>query len=319
MPFSLIPAETASINLGQTRRGWLRRVLAGTAAATVGRFLPGAAAIASAAADDEGQAWIAFISDTHIAADPTQIARNNNMSDNLKRVVNEILAEKHRPRAVLIDGDLALADGQKGDYEQLLKLLAPLVEAGMPIHMALGNHDNRSNFREILADSPILKSHKATSIETHHTTDVTIAGVRFLVLDSLQRPNYTPGALGEGQRNWLKETLDQQPETPTLIFVHHDPSLEMKRSLEDTPELYEIIVPRTQVKALVFGHTHVWNPAQQHQGIRLVNIPAVAYSFAQQPLGWTKFVPLQGGATFTLNTLDKNHLSHGQALLLNWR
>lgn len=319
MPFSLIPAETASINQCQTRRGWFRRVIAGTAAATVGRFLPAAAASAYAADSDESQAWIAFVSDTHIAADPARIARDNNMSDNLKRVVSEILAEKSRPRAVLIDGDLALANGQKGDYEQLLKLLAPLVEAGMPVHMALGNHDDRNNFREILADSPILKSRKATSIETHHTTDVTIAGVRFIVLDSLQRPDYTPGALGEGQRNWLKATLDQQPETPTLIFVHHDPSLEIKRSLEDTPELYEIIVPRMQVKALVFGHTHVWNPAQQHEGIRLVNIPAVAYSFTAQPLGWTKFVPLQGGATFTLNSLDKSHASNGRPLLLNWR
>lgn len=311
MPFSLIPQESSLPK--QTRRSWLRRTVAGVAALSLGRFSRTEAA-------PEGQPWVAFVSDTHIAADPARTSRNNNMTNNLKAVVAEILAEPTRPQAVLIDGDLALANGQKGDYEQILKLLAPLVDAGVPIHLALGNHDNRENFRQVLAESPILKNRKATSIESHHTTDVTIAGVRFIVLDSLQKPDYTPGALGEGQRTWLKETLDQQKETPTVIFVHHDPSLEMKRSLEDTPELYEIIAPRPQVKALVFGHTHVWNPGLEYQGIKLINIPAVAYNFTPpQPQGWAKFVPLQGGATLTLSALDKEHQSNGRPLLLNWR
>ena len=94
----------------------------------------------------------------------------------------------------------------------------------------------------------------------------------------------------------------------------------MKRSLEDTPELYEIIAPRPQVKALVFGHTHVWNPGLEYQGIKLINIPAMAYNFTPpQPQGWAKFVPLQGGATLTLSALDKAHQANGRPLLLNWR
>lgn len=311
MPFSLIPTQPPLP--AHTRRSWLGRTLAGAAALRLGRFTTAQAAA-------EGQAWVALLSDTHIAADPARIARNNNMTNNLKTVVAEILAEKTRPQAVLIDGDLALANGQKGDYEQILMLLAPLVDAGLPIHLALGNHDHRENFRQVLADSPILKNRKATAIESHHTTDVTIAGVRFIVLDSLIKPDYTPGALGESQRQWLSGALKQAPDTPTLLFVHHDPSLDMKRSLEDTPELVEIIGPSPQVKAVVFGHTHVWNPGQQLEGIKMVNLPAVAYNFTPpQPQGWVKFVPLQGGATITLSSLDKQHQSHGRTLLLNWR
>lgn len=270
--------------------------------------------------ENSGSSWVAFVSDIHIAANPETINRQNNMTNNLKTVVAEILAEKNRPEAVLIDGDLALGDGQKGDYVNILRLLQPLTDAQIPIHLALGNHDNRENFRDVLAGSKMLESGNIAALESHHTTDVTIAGIRFIILDSLIKPNHTPGSLGQNQRDWLKKALEQQAETPTVIFVHHDPSLALKRSLEDTPELYEIIVPKPQVKALVFGHTHIWNPGQQHEGIKLVNIPAVAYNFTPiQPQGWSKFVPLQGGAILTLNTLDKSHAANGRPVLLNWR
>lgn len=73
----------------------------------------------------QGQSWIAFVSDTHIAADPSKTNHNLNMTENLKKTVRQILAEAIPPKAVLIDGDLALADGQKGDYVQLMQLLAP--------------------------------------------------------------------------------------------------------------------------------------------------------------------------------------------------
>lgn len=307
MPFSILP--------NMTRRYWLKSGLVASGAALISNR-----DVLALTQHDAGPDWIAFVSDTHIAANPETIARENNMTNNLKQVVREILQEQNLPKAVLIDGDLALGDGQKGDYLNLLYLLKPLIQAEIPIHLALGNHDNRDHFREVLSDSALLSSIKATTVESHHTTDVTICGIRFIVLDSLQRPNYTPGAIGESQRSWLKAALNLQPDTPTIIFVHHDPSLELKRSLEDTPELYDIIVPQRHVKALVFGHTHVWNPTTQHEGIRLINIPAVAYNFTPiQPQGWSKFVPLQGGATLTLNTLDKKHSAHKTPVLLNWR
>jgi 3',5'-cyclic AMP phosphodiesterase CpdA len=315
MPFSLIPE--------MSRRNLMKTGLA-AAAGSIGFSRTNADAHAVFSSVESGdrstQQWIAFVSDTHIAENATQIARENNMAENLKKVVGEILREKSRPEAVLIDGDLALGVGTKGDYETLLGLLRPLVDGGVPVHLALGNHDDRLNFREVLADSKMIREGRVTAVDSHHVSDMIIAGIRFIILDSLQRPNYTPGNLGEGQRKWLGEALSKHEDVPTIIFVHHDPSLEMKRSLEDTPELYEIIVPRSQVKAMVFGHTHVWNPGQQHAGIKLLNIPAVAYNFTPvQPQGWCKFVPLQGGAALTLNTLDKSHSANNRPVLLNWR
>lgn len=313
MPFSLIPQTT--------RRGFFKSGLVAAGAIGLESVSSNVVIAKTEQASGPGhQPWIAFVSDTHIAENAAQLARDNNMADNLTKVVGEILVEKSRPEGVLVDGDLALGAGTKGDYKTFLGLVKPLTDAGIPVHLALGNHDDRENFRDVLADSNMIRDGRVAAVDSHHVSDMFIAGIRFIILDSLQRPNYTPGNLGEAQRKWLADALSKHQDVPTMIFVHHDPSLEMKRSLEDTPELYEIIVPRPQVKAVVFGHTHVWNPGQQHQGIKLLNIPAVAYNFTPvQPQGWCKFVPLQGGATLTLNTLDKNHPANSRPVLLNWR
>ena len=314
MPFSIIPNQD-SFTPSESRRTWLKRSITSFGALALGRFAPAAIARANAA-----QPWVAFVSDTHIAADPTKTNHQLNMTNNLTKVIAQILAEPVPPQAVLIDGDLALADGQKGDYVQLMKLLAPLTSAGIAIHLALGNHDNRENFREILGDSALIKSGRITAIESHHTSDLTIAGVRFLILDSLQRPNFTPGAIGTDQAKWLTETLAQHVDTPTIVYVHHNPDLKTDKALSDTQRLYDAILPSRQVKAVVFGHTHVWNPKGQHEGVKLINIPAVGYPHNPiQPIGWTKFVPIQGGAELTLSSLDPTHAAHGVTQLLNWR
>ncbi|MFM9031369.1 MAG: metallophosphoesterase, partial [Opitutaceae bacterium] len=129
------------------RRHFLRNVLAGAAAALAGRPLRAAARPAV-----DPDFW-AMISDTHIAADPTRLARGINMADRLGRVVAEILAAGTRPAGALVDGDLARNTGEAGDYATLARLIAPLREAGVPLWLALGNHDHRERFWAGVSDS----------------------------------------------------------------------------------------------------------------------------------------------------------------------
>ena len=46
----------------------------------------------------------AFLSDTHIMADPTAVARGINMADHLRQVVAEIAAQTARPAGVVVNG-----------------------------------------------------------------------------------------------------------------------------------------------------------------------------------------------------------------------
>src|SRR5437868_10728176 len=66
---------------------------------------------------------LALLSDTHIAADPKNEYRGFNPTENLKRIVPEVVAAK--PEAVILNGDAARLEGLPGDYMQLKSLLHP--------------------------------------------------------------------------------------------------------------------------------------------------------------------------------------------------
>src|SRR5205807_3047838 len=107
------------------------------------------------------------------------------------------------------------------------------------------------------------------------------------ILDSLETTSSTPGLLGAPQLHWLAQALDANPAQPALVVVHHNPGITGNLGLKDTLALLEVIRPRQQVKAYIYGHTHSWNVQQDGSGIHFVNLPAVSYSFVEgEPTGW---------------------------------
>ncbi len=292
------------------------------------RFLTGSFAAAAALAHGQGCALpkskgdghsVALLSDIHIAANPNEIKLRVNMTNNLRAVTDEVLAWPQRPGAVFINGDLAFDSGTRHDYAAVLGLLRPLREEGLPIHLALGNHDDRGNFWEVLRGSktvpPRLPGRQAAIIRAREAN--------WFVLDSLIQTLTTLGLLGEAQRAWLADALDANPGKPALILVHHqpDPLLSGKTSgLEDAAELLAILRPHRQVKAWFFGHTHRWDARQDESGIHLINLPPTAYVFEEgRPNGWVHAAVHDDGARLELRCLDHARKDHGQVVDLVWR
>jgi 3',5'-cyclic-AMP phosphodiesterase len=272
-------------------------------------------------ADPIPSGYIAFLSDTHINADPlTEVGgrTKNNMTKNLRDAVLEILGQPETPRAVVVLGDLAHVDGQPGDYENFLSLIRPLREFGVPIHLAMGNHDDRANFLRVVNPDD---EHQGF-VENRFIGVVNVAGIRLVILDSLDKTNQVTGNLREPQRTWLAKTLDDEPRVSTVVMVHHNPrsaSEKPEQCLWDTEELLEILRPRSQVKALIFGHSHRWN-LHRDAGLHFINLPAVGYPFAaDQPLGWCRFEPRNDGATIELRRLDGDRAKTLEPVDLKWR
>lgn len=259
----------------------------------------------------------ALLSDIHLAADPTKLGRGVNMTDNFRAAVKEVLELSTQPSNTLINGDLAFNSGQSLDYEHVLHLLKPLRESGMPVHLAMGNHDHRERFRaSVLSEKPIdlpLENRQASMIGTPRAN--------WFVLDSLDKTTVTPGALGEEQLSWLAKTLDANADKPALVVVHHNPNSEGATSgLAETRQFLEIIRPRKQVKAYLFGHTHRWSYVQDESGIHFINLPTTAYIFDKvSPQGWVLANLKEDGMSLTLSCLDKMHKEHGHVLNLKWR
>ena len=260
-----------------------------------------------------------LISDSHIDADVAKTKNDVNMTDNLKKVVAAIIALKATPAAVLHGGDLAMNTGEAGDYATFLGLVKSLWERGMPVHLILGNHDNRERFLVALnakdTESPV---------PDKHTLVVESPKADWYLLDSLDKTNSTPGVLGEKQLAWLAKSLDAKPDKPAIVFTHHHPQDGQPQKfsgLTDTKQLMEILSPRKQVKLMVFGHTHdfvVYD--KQPDGLHRINLPPTAYVFkAGRPNGFVDCVLTDTGGTFTLIALDEKHPDNGKVTTLKWR
>jgi Icc protein len=256
------------------------------------------------------QHW-ALLSDTHIPANPEEAYRDFKPVENLKKVVAEVLSAK--PEGALICGDLARLQGLTPDYEMVKSLVAPVVDK-MPLAMTLGNHDDRRNF---LASLGATQQGKQT-VQGKFVLVVEGPVVRFVMLDSLLQPNVTPGQLGKNQRNWLTEYLKSSSEKPTLIVVHHTLD-DGDGSLVDYERLFEIVKPHKKVKAILYGHSHVYR-YDVNDGIHLVNLPAIGYNFTDaQPVGWVDSILTAHGGDFTLHAFGGNREKDGKTVSLKWR
>jgi Icc protein len=277
----------------------------------------------SAATNDADS--FALLSDTHIAADPDKVLRETNLCANLKAVVAEVKAMAATPSAVLLNGDAALNEGQVGDYEQLLTQLAPLLgSSAPPLHIGMGNHDDRANFRAVV------KPGTPKLIESKHVALVEGRHVNWFLIDTLRVTNKVEGELGEEQHRWLDAALKAHADKPAIVVGHHNPQFlpasqpdnaESEKvkvtGLVDTESFITLLEGHRHVKAYVYGHTHTWLDERRASGLHLINLPPVAYVFAKErPNGWVEVTTTPATASFRLHALDKKHPEEGATIEL---
>jgi Icc protein len=269
---------------------------------------------AATAADPDS--W-ALLADVHIHGDRATISRGVNMAGNLSAVARELAGLPRRCAGVLIVGDCAQESGQSPDYATLRDLVRPIREAQMPVHLALGNHDNRERFWAALPE----ENAAGHPVPNYQTAWLPAVRANWFVLDSLETTLAVPGLLGPAQLEWLARSLDENPDRPAIVVVHHNPhDPRGVPGVKDTAELFQVIRPRRQVKAYVFGHTHDWQVTRDESGIHLINLPPVAYVFAAgKPSGWIHATLRDDGARLEMRCIDPAHPAHGHVTDLAWR
>jgi 3',5'-cyclic-AMP phosphodiesterase len=263
---------------------------------------------------------VALLSDSHIGEKPDSTDRDCNMHDRLKLVAAEVAKLAAKPVAVVVNGDLAHKTGTAAEYELFAKLIEPVREAGLPLHLALGNHDNFTRFADGLAklrpnDKPV---------EGKQVIVVELERANLFVLDSFDPKNTVGGILGESQLKWLAKALDDRKTKPAVVCVHHPLQFDVPKSgrangIADTAELWPVLKDRAHVKAFVFGHTHTWKLAEK-DGIHLINLPAIGYPFAKAEVtGWVDATFTEKGVKLEVHAIDPKHAKHGDKVELTWR
>jgi 3',5'-cyclic-AMP phosphodiesterase len=286
--------------------------------ATVGAGFVAYSTPASGWESDVDESLVYFLNDTHIGEKQPP---DSPVPRHLRQVVQELLGLPRKPSCVIINGDLALKDGQPGDYRRFADLIDPLVRAGISLHLTLGNHDNREAFYEVFEEA----RPDDPPVEARHISIVETRFANLFLLDSLTETMVTPGTLGDRQRNWLAGALDHRAGKPAVIVAHHNPRLggdplHFPGGLVDSSELWALLAGQKHVKAYIHGHIHDRSFAR-HQDIHIINTPATSY--VANPMtsttGWTTAELGPGGATLTTRTSDEQHPWNRQRNLLTWR
>jgi 3',5'-cyclic AMP phosphodiesterase CpdA len=252
----------------------------------------------------------AFLSDTHISANPDNRYRGFYPYQNLQEVTGQLNAEL--PDGIVITGDLARLKGHRGDYHNLRKLLTPLAEQ-RPIHLSTGNHDDRGNFlnafQKCAGHDWIVDGKRILTVKT--------GSAMLIILDSLLFVDLPWGRLGRGQRRWLETYLHATDDIPTIIFVHHP--IKGRGALLDGERLLDIIRPMAKVKAVVHGHSHEF-ALRQTDGIHVISLPASGYNTRNsEPVGWVDAHLTDKYGVFRLHAVDGNTRLNGHTQQLRWR
>jgi Icc protein len=271
----------------------------------------------------EGGDRLVLIADTHVDADPDRVANGSALAGNLRRVVAEVLeTSKTEPiGGVILNGDCAFMEGLEDDYRTLEHTLEPLQSAGIPVHLTMGNHDDRVKMLNVMKErrpeNPPVSGKLVSILETKTAN--------WFLLDTLEIVNRVTGALGTEQLVWLSEAIGARRDKPAIIVGHHnlqtDPSADTISGLRDTPIFRKVLNAHEHVAAYVFGHTHNWGVEPAHQtGPHFVNLPPTAYVFDRsRPNGWVLADSSTDGLTVTLHSLDHSHVQHREVHRLRWR
>jgi 3',5'-cyclic AMP phosphodiesterase CpdA len=247
---------------------------------------------------------VAQLTDTHIGADwggPPHPAAA------LLAAVEALAALPDRPDAVLVTGDLT-NDGTAAQYAPVRQQLQRL---RMPFVVLPGNHDDRATLRAVFGlpgdgDDPI-----------HAAVDV--GPLRLLALDTTI-PGEDGGALSEAELRWLARSLQEAPDRPAIIAMHHPPVLTGVAPWDATAigagqqaALQRLLMDHPQVLGLVAGHLHRALVAG-FAGRPLVVVPS---TYRQSVLDWScdDFVLVPEPPAFALHALLEGGLvSHLQPI-----
>jgi 3',5'-cyclic-AMP phosphodiesterase len=201
---------------------------------------------------------LAQISDTHVRKPGELCYGRVDTAQFLRNAVARLASLSPRPDLTLVTGDL-VDGGTVAEYAHLRELLGGLP---MPCRLVMGNHDDRASLREAFRDHGYLPEEGFIqyALEEHP--------LRILVLDT-QIPKEGGGFLCEERLRWLASRLEEQPERPTVVAMHHPPyhtgHHAMDRfDLRGSAELAKVLSRFRNVHAVLCGHLH--RPTQARFG-----------------------------------------------------
>jgi 3',5'-cyclic-AMP phosphodiesterase len=210
---------------------------------------------------------VAQLTDTHLFADEHQTMKDFATVQSFQAVLDQLA--QFRPDLLLLTGDLS-QDETIASYQQLRDRLAPLQ---IPAYWLAGNHDQSLEDMTSVLCTALISPEKSFDR----------GGWQFILLNSML-PQQVQGRLSTEALASLDQQLQQQPNRPTLVALHHPPlaidSAWMDAiGLENRDEFFAVLDRYPQVKLVVFGHIHQ-EFDRWRNGVRYLGAPSTCVQFS---------------------------------------
>lgn len=209
------------------------------------------------------------LTDTHLFAEETQTLLGIPTAESLAQVLQSVRDLDPQPTHLLLTGDLS-QDESIASYQKLAELIQPL---GLPTFWLPGNHDHLDRIVQTFVHPPF-RSDKS----------LRLGDWRLLLLNS-QILGKVAGRLSLESLEWLDLELSQDPQTPTLISLHHPPfSLDTEwldnSALLNPEDFFAVCDRHPQIKLILFGHIHQEFEATRND-VTYLGCPSTCIQFAR--------------------------------------
>ena len=260
---------------------------------------------------------VALLADTHISDDPKRSYPGTkwpgspvkeeehecvNMADCLAQSAREVIELNPRPANLIINGDCALSRGTEAEYKEFLRLIQPIRQAGITVHITIGNHDTREKLWKLL---PFLKKEQMGI----HADVIELPNANIFLLDSGKRN------LGEAQLDWLAQQLDKHTIALLLcllILTLCQIGAYVQSGECGMEKLLKSTARRKHARAYIHGHTHEWQNSKYEEHLHIIGQPAVSYYFGKgHAHGWMDMKLTERSADLELHCIDPKHRQHG--------
>ena len=188
------------------------------------------------------------LTDIHLTTPGDKIGGRDPIA-NFDRALNHAVSNHLDAEAMIITGDLS-DWGEAGDYQRLRDRLASVP---MPVHLCIGNHDDRETFLSVFPDCADANGFVQAVLPLSQGTAI--------LLDTWG-PETHAGHFCETRAAWLQTRLDEA-EGPVWIFLHHNPVPTHVAPVDeimllDADRLGAVLAPHAaKIGHIFFGHCHV--------------------------------------------------------------
>lgn len=208
------------------------------------------------------------LSDLHLVKEGT-LSKGLDTTDRLNAGIAAINARHRDADFCVLAGDLA----DLGEIEAYHRLKECLSHLEIPLHITIGNHDDRDTFVQVFGQGLVAETGYIDKV-------VDCKGQRVILLDSAVTGQHA-GRFEQGQLDWLAARLAEVPDMPVTVVLHHHANPLHTRVdriiLENGEAFVGVLKQHSNLRQVIAGHVHYPSTALWH-GIPFTTLAGGHYS-----------------------------------------